>query len=642
MEMRTTWKRMSACFIKLLAVPVLLLGTGASPDTSQTHEQKPIMSLEPAFQSDLGPIQDYLVSPNGQRFACAVEQNGKWYLVLDGKTFGPYDKVLNPTRPYAFGLFWSFSSDSKHFAVCLRHAGNDYLFVDGHMGPGCEEVDAGKFDYSPQNQSFACEAKQNGRWGWLVRKLNQAKFYTKQMGDDGAPGAGGQQLFGMRVPAAHGRNQIGGAYTTKAEPNDPFFNIKTEDKLFLSGNHQHTYYFKSIPREGTGIVIDGQLMGPYGGIRSFWYTQDGHYSYIGSLKKSKPRDPQISECVVDGKAVISTDIKKLGLGSICLSPDGQGYAYVSKNKGNGYITCDGKKYGPFIMEDRPSFGFGPEGKHFWILAYQGDNRDKRHCFIYDGQELSFIPYGGSSPTFSPDGTRMAFRSLAPEFGEKRVNPERGYVMVIDGKPSSVYSGLGTPVFSPDSKHLAFWASKGSHRSVDKFIVLDGKEIAVGPYAMLDSSPMLFSPNSEDIWYSTTGSDSWLVRNDQSVCRYEHMALELCNFTEDNRHLIFSSSSSPNELWIDGFQIQCPAGSFRMPRGLGSQIALPQTNKDAVSMFVFTSDHLYKATIDLTGLSQIQATRPADKNGDPRMQTGGRTRGSSTLESGRRGSFGMRR
>jgi len=632
--MRTTWKRTSTCFIRHLTVLFFLLGIGATPERLRASESRPVMSLESAYQSNLEFIQHYLVSPNGRRFACAAEQNGQWHLLLDGKAFGPYDKMLNPTSPYAFGLFWSFSSDSKHFAACLRHQGQDYLFVDGHMGPGCEQVDAGKFDYSPQNESFACEAKQNGRWGWLVRKSNQAKFFTKQAGDDDLLSGGGQQLYGMHIPASKGRNQIGGAYTTRYDPYDPYFNIKTKDKLFLSGNHQHTYYLKSIPRQGTGVVIDGKLVNTYSGIRSFWFTQDGHYCYIGSLKKSKPRNPQIIECVVDGKVVVSTDIKKSGIGSIHLSPDGQRYAYVSKNKGTGYIICEGKKFGPFMMGYRPSYGFGPKGKHFWILAYQGDNRNKKQSFIYDGQEQSFIPYGNTAPTFSPDGTRFAFRSLAPGFGEKRINPERGYVMVIDDKPSSVYSGLGKPVFSPDSKHLAFWAGKGTHRSVDKFLVLDGREIPVGRQIMLDSCPILFSPNSEDLWYSSTGSDAYLVRNHQIVCRYEHMPLQLCNFTADNKHLVYSDSSSPKQLWIDGAQIPCPAGSFRMPRGLGKQIALTQTNKDALSMFVFTSDHLDRATIDLTELNKIQAMQPTNEG----IQPDSRTRVGGRFGTGRRGGF----
>jgi len=56
-------------------------------------------------------------------------------------------------------------------------------------------------------------------------------------------------------------------------------------------------------------------------------------------------------------------------------------------------------------------------------------------------------------------------------------------MVIDGKPSSVYAEAGTPVFNPDSEHVAFWAGKGSHRSIERFIVLDGGQIAVDPLSM---------------------------------------------------------------------------------------------------------------------------------------------------------------
>ncbi len=48
-------------------------------------ELRPEMTLEPAYSPEQGSFNYYLVSPNGQRFACAGERNGQWHMVIDGE-----------------------------------------------------------------------------------------------------------------------------------------------------------------------------------------------------------------------------------------------------------------------------------------------------------------------------------------------------------------------------------------------------------------------------------------------------------------------------------------------------------------------------------------------------------------------------
>src|SRR5258708_40048333 len=89
--------------------------------------------------------------------------------------------------------------------------------------------------------------------------------------------------------------------------------------------------------------------------------------------------------------------------------------------------------------------------------------------VVDGQSQG--PYEDASrPVFSSDSRRVAYSA----------QKNNKWFAVVDGKPEQSYDwlngvpGLGTgpsaPLFSPDGQHVAYAASKGT----DYFLVMDGK------------------------------------------------------------------------------------------------------------------------------------------------------------------------
>jgi hypothetical protein len=133
-----------------------------------------------------------------------------------------------------------------------------------------------------------------------------------------------------------------------------------------------------------------------------------------------------------------------------------------------------------------SIRFSPDSQR---LAYQASHGGKG-MVVMDGREgPPFDGLGEGNPVFSPDGKRTAY------VGMRRKNPA-GMFVVVDGKEGPAMDELiDSPVFSPDSRHVAY----GAQRGMRKFVVLDGKE---GPHFDLVAldPPLTFSPDSQRLAY----------------------------------------------------------------------------------------------------------------------------------------------
>ncbi|MFH1031216.1 MAG: hypothetical protein V1767_01395 [Chloroflexota bacterium] len=190
------------------------------------------------------------------------------------------------------------------------------------------------------------------------------------------------------------------------------------------------------------------------------------------------------------------------LDSPIFSPDSKHYAYIALTgrnmlEGKLFVVEDGVESQPYkYLRD---LVFSPDGR----LAYYAQKFDSRYIIMENGAErdvgnaailessLAFTPDNrlvyftpayymvgtakvemnigmALSPVLSPDGKRVAYlKSSSALSGRPMVR------MYIDGKKTKRYDGLGCPVFSLDSKHLAYAAY--FHDTKGWFVVVDGTE-----------------------------------------------------------------------------------------------------------------------------------------------------------------------
>jgi acetyl esterase/lipase len=112
------------------------------------------------------------------------------------------------------------------------------------------------------------------------------------------------------------------------------------------------------------------------------------------------------------------------------------------------------------------------------------------------EEKQYDDIMAGTPLFSPDSTHVAY---AAQMGTK-------WFVVVDGKEEKQYDGVGAgmPLFSPDSTRVAYAARTGTKW----FVVVDGKEEK--QYDDIMAGTPLFSPDSTHVAYAAQMGTKWFV------------------------------------------------------------------------------------------------------------------------------------
>lgn len=127
--------------------------------------------------------------------------------------------------------------------------------------------------------------------------------------------------------------------------------------------------------------------------------------------------------------------------------------------------------------------------------------------------------------FSPDRKRVAY---AARRGKK-------WMVVVDGREGKAYDGIDDLLFSPNSKHfsyIAYSAAKGGQ----SFVVRDGLESK--PFDNSILSP-IFSPDSQHLAYILRGEGDAVVRDGQQEQTYA--VVEDLRFSPDSAHLLYHAN-----------------------------------------------------------------------------------------------------
>lgn len=201
------------------------------------------------------------------------------------------------------------------------------------------------------------------------------------------------------------------------------------------------YYIAAKKGENRYLMRNTEQLKPdMGSAYQFTLTDDGtSYAYVSP-------DGDKSRMVVKGD--IGPEFDSIW-DPATFSPDGQRHMYEAKNDNQALLVIDGEifahDFGPLKSVTSPIFS--PDSHH-WAAGFRLN--DQEYVVVKDGLEVG---RGQGQPwriVFSPDGQSLAWIEDLKHSGRVVLNGQPGpeFEDIFDERP---------PQFSPDSKHLVYFA-----------------------------------------------------------------------------------------------------------------------------------------------------------------------------------------
>jgi len=255
--------------------------------------------------------------------------------------------------------------------------------------------------------------------------------------------------------------------------------------------------------------------------------------------------------LVDG--VVGKEYSAVLPTSLCFGPDGKRLAYVAQGDSIEYsetpiyVVVDGTPFGPY-RGAVPVPVFSPDGKR---VAWVAEVARTRFLFM-DGkrQGAAYEHTYGADVSFSADGKRIAFTVGAGRFvGNNSVVVQSIDAVERGEKADPViepYGYVGRLLFSPDSRHFAFWV----RGSFGQYPVLDG--VKQKPTESEKDRPfgdLIFSPDSRRLAYvSESPGSEFAVVDGVEGKRYDSIRSGLV-FSSDSQRLAYAASRGNNK-WTE--------------------------------------------------------------------------------------------
>lgn len=159
------------------------------------------------------------------------------------------------------------------------------------------------------------------------------------------------------------------------------------------------------------------------------------------------------------------------------------------------------------------------------IAYVVHKDGKMRVVINDNAGPEYMGIKAGTPVFSYDSKHMAYIAK---------KSDKSWVIVLDGKEGKAHDLISPPIFSHDSRHCAYIAQNKNRFCV----VLDGKE---GPYfeAMSKTAIPIFSPDSAHFAYVSIDEKKKMnLVVDQKILSSADIIASL-SYSPDSRQLAYA-------------------------------------------------------------------------------------------------------
>ncbi len=380
----------------------------------------------------------FIVSPDCTRVAYVICENGKEFVVVDGKENKQYDRIGE--------MYPIFSPDSKRVAYIAQQGEKQLVVVDDEEGKGYDGIWEGSLIFSPDSRHLAYVAQRDNE-DFVVLNGREEKHY-EAIGDF-AFSPDSKQLAYV---AQKGNKQF---VVVGDKEEKQYDNIKS---LIFSPDKNKIAYI-ATKGDKQFVVVGGKEEKQYDNIKSLISSPDSkRLAYIAKQDHEE-------FVVLDG----IEQKHYYGIDSFVFSPDSKRFAYVAN------ITAPRDDVTP-IPNDIPVQNVAsiPNAPPRPILPGLISPQSPKFVVIIDGKESEMQYYGRGTTflKFSPDSKRFAYSSY--DSGRE--------ITIVDGKPFLQYGGI--PFFGPDSKRIVIISRNISRRS----IFIDGSEVGylIGEKVVFDS------------------------------------------------------------------------------------------------------------------------------------------------------------
>lgn len=278
-----------------------------------------------------------------------------------------------------------------------------------------------------------------------------------------------------------------------------------------------------------------------------------------------------SACIYSLYQTFVFDDDPLSYRQFAWSPSGDRFAYVVDNQAthNDLYISEISGSGAIRIAhyaDAP-LRWSPNGQYLAFIARRDGSRDG-DSEIYrvdaDGSNvinLTQYPKGDGSPSWSPDGTKIAFSSFQEDSFQI-------YVMGIDGTNRHRLTNLdnrvnGTPIWSPDGSKIAFTSGPGLYQEGTRFIyVMDADGSNVTPLISVENDIryMTWSPDGTRIAFVQSDSldNLGLYVLNISTSGLTHLTSTAANapivWSPNNKHIAFAGNQRLQLLEIDSMKV----------------------------------------------------------------------------------------
>jgi hypothetical protein len=429
-------------------------------------------------------VWPFTFSSQGGHLAYIAAQGNTERVVVDDREEPAYDQILVPAPV--------FSPDSKQVAYFARRGSKVIAVADSRERAEGDDTMRTEFGrqpsglwFSPNGKRFACAVKRTGKWFVVID------------GKESQPWDGISSGFG------HGF------------PRGDFVGVR------FSPDSKH-YVYEALqgdgysPESSYSVVLDGKVKARGHFVGCFLFSPDSKRTAYVQLVPTGNKDDWNTVVVVDDLMDKPFD------GSVEqmeFSPDSKQLVYKARRGhiveyGSEFIVINGKAGSEY--DDVSDFSwnpavFNPGGgqlayvgtrKHFahaplkWLESKIGRNlgADREMSFVVIGNHERRIPekLDTSGPSFTK-GKRWGY--FLHEANDK-LPTECTEIVFVDGEQIGSYGPDNAAwrkeiSFSPDSRHFAFQAYRGSWHGV---LVVDGRERDIGGEWLLDSG-LVFDSSS---------------------------------------------------------------------------------------------------------------------------------------------------